>query len=58
VHPTTFDLEDLVRILGLASALEFSTEDRHGQHHHFPAEVLYVNPAQPFPRRACPRAGA
>jgi hypothetical protein len=51
VHPNAFDVEDVVRILGLTAALEFVTEDRHGQHYHFPAEVLYVNPTQPFPWR-------
>ena len=51
VHPSAFDVEDVVRILGLTSALEFVSEDRHGQHYHFPAEVLYVNFAQPFPWR-------
>jgi hypothetical protein len=51
VHPSAFAIEDLVRILGLAGELEFVTEDRHGQHFHFPSEVLYINPAKPFPWR-------
>jgi hypothetical protein len=51
VHPSTFAIEDLVLILGLAGELEFVTEDRHGQHFHFPREVLYVNLAKPFPWR-------
>ena len=51
MHPNAFDVEDVIRILGLTAALEFVTEDRHGRHYHFPAEVLYVNPTQRFPWR-------
>jgi hypothetical protein len=46
VHPGTVSIGDLASVLGLGDALEFSSEDAFGQHHHFPGEVIYVNPAE------------
>jgi hypothetical protein len=51
VHPSAFDVEDLVLIVGVGDECEFATEDRLGQHFHFRSEVLSADPAQPFPWR-------
>lgn len=51
VHPSAFSIEDIARIVGVSGELEFTSEDRHGQHFHFPSQVLFVNPAKPFPWR-------
>jgi len=51
VHPRVLRIEDVARIVGVAGELEFTSEDRYGQHAHFPGEVLYVHPSKPFPWR-------
>jgi hypothetical protein len=51
VEPIRFDLCDLARIIGVASELEFVSEDRLGVHYHFPGETLVVRerPSTDFP---------
>lgn len=49
VRPQDFDIEDVVRLIGVGPELEFSMHDRIGAHYHFPREVLYVDPTSEFP---------
>lgn len=51
-------IEDLARIVGVASELEFASEDRAGLHYHFPHGVLHVDPAErTFPWPTAERVG-
>jgi len=51
LHPADFDIEDLGRIIGVWSEMEFEVEDRFGRRLHFPDEVLTVDPELAFPWR-------
>lgn len=51
VHPRALSVTDVARIIGVADAIEFSSEDRQGEHHHFGAEVIHVDLTQRFPWR-------
>ena len=53
VRPINFDVSDLARIIGVASDIEFISEDLLGVHYHFPGEVLVVEepPDCDFPWR-------
>ncbi|MGA2469942.1 MAG: hypothetical protein ABSG64_04555 [Solirubrobacteraceae bacterium] len=44
-------VEDIARIAGVAAKLEFVTRDGHGQHCHFPDEVLVIGSGRPVTRR-------
>lgn len=51
VHPADFDVWDLAGIIGVRGDIGFVSEDRHGSHWHFAAEVLRIEQRQEFPWR-------
>jgi hypothetical protein len=53
VCPWQLDIEELARLLGLWSEVEFARADEHGKLSclHFPTEVLVIDRSQQFPWR-------
>lgn len=51
LHPSAFDVADLVDVVGVGDEYEFATEDKLGQHYHFRSEVLSSDPTLLFPWR-------
>jgi hypothetical protein len=51
LHPSAFDVADLVDVVGVGDEYEFATEDKLGQHYHFRSEVLSSDLTLLFPWR-------
>lgn len=51
VRPADFDVWDLAGIIGVRGDIEFISEDPHGAHWHFAAEVLHIELRREFPWR-------
>jgi hypothetical protein len=46
-HPSAFDVEDVARIVGVWSDLEFVASDEEGRRYHFADEVLCISADRP-----------